>query len=51
MDHGQGHGDDNAEVEAMLQALYGAVREERGRWVGSYENYRLTSAFQSRGAT
>ena len=46
MDHGQGHGDDNAEVEAMLQALYGAVREERGRWVGSYENYRLTSAFQ-----
>ena len=36
MDHGQGHGDDNAEVDAMLQALYGAVREERGRWVGSY---------------
>lgn len=30
----------------MLQALYGAVGEERGRWVGSFQNYRLTSAFQ-----
>ena len=46
MDHGQGGGDDNAEVEGMLQALYGAVGEERGRWVGSFQNYRLTSAFQ-----
>ena len=46
MDHGTGSGDDNAEVEGMLQALYGAVGEERGRWVGSFQNYRLTSAFQ-----
>ncbi|OWQ45969.1 EAL domain-containing protein [Roseateles sp. L2-2] len=46
MDHGQGSGDDNAEVEGMLEALYGAIGEERGRWVGSFQNYRLTSAFQ-----
>ncbi len=46
MNLGQGNGDENAEVEAMLQALYGAIGEERGRWVGSYQNYRLTSAFQ-----
>ncbi len=30
----------------MLEALYGAIGEERGRWVGSFQNYRLTSAFQ-----
>ena len=46
MNLGQDSGDENAEVEAMLQALYGAIGEERGRWVGSYQNYRLTSAFQ-----
>jgi len=46
MDHGRGNDGENAEVEAMLRALYGAIVEERGRWVGHYGQYRLTSAFQ-----
>ncbi|WP_423594441.1 sensor domain-containing phosphodiesterase [Roseateles sp. MS654] len=46
MDQGHGNDGENAEVEAMLRALYGAIGEERGRWVGHYERFRLTSAFQ-----
>jgi len=46
---GDGQGVDlavNVEVEAMLQALYGAITEERGRWVAQHGSHRLTSAFQ-----
>lgn len=46
---GDGQGVDlavNVEVEAMLQALYGAITEERGRWVARHGSHRLTSAFQ-----
>lgn len=46
MEHGLGNDGDDAEVEAMLRALYGAIGEERGRWVGHFEQFRLTSAFQ-----
>lgn len=34
------------EVEQMLKALYGAISEEDGRWVGRHRNHRLRSHFQ-----
>ncbi|MDH0867491.1 EAL domain-containing protein [Mitsuaria sp. GD03876] len=46
MEHGLGNDGDDAEVEAMLRALYGAIGEERGRWIARFEHYRLSSAFQ-----